>query len=242
MLRELATRYGRDNAGFFWIILEPMMFTVGVIFMYRGIMGPYDRSINLVPFILTGYMPLVMIRHTVMYSMNAAKMNGQLLYHRAVSVLDLFMARTILEVIGVTLGFFIIFGMMLAVGLAPIPYDIGLMYQGWFIDALTGVGLAFMLGAISEIFEVVERIVGLAMYLLVPISGTLFLSDWLPESVRGLALSLPFLNCTEMIRAGLFGPSIHPHYYAGYTALVAMTMVVVGLMLVRQVRSHLDIA
>ena len=30
MLREVLTRYGRHNVGFLWLILEPMLFTIGI--------------------------------------------------------------------------------------------------------------------------------------------------------------------------------------------------------------------
>ena len=33
MMRELSTRYGRDNLGFLWLIGEPLLFTFGVLIM-----------------------------------------------------------------------------------------------------------------------------------------------------------------------------------------------------------------
>jgi capsular polysaccharide transport system permease protein len=241
MLRELSTRYGRDNLGFLWVIGEPLVFTVGVLMMWRALRGPYENGLSVVPFVFTGYMPMILVRHIVMYSLNAAKINSQLLYHRNISVLDLFLARMILEFVGVTLAFFVILSLLLVFGLAPFPADPWLFYQGWFADGLTGCGLALVVGAISEVVEIVERIIAVTMYLLVPISGTFFMADWLPPDIRRVALLLPFLNCSEMIRAGFFGPAVNAHFDFPYTITFAATMVVAGLLLLRHVRARLDI-
>jgi capsular polysaccharide transport system permease protein len=240
MLRELATRYGRNNLGFLWVIFEPLVFCVGVLILWRAIRGPYEAGLSVIPFVMCGYMPTILVRHIVMYSLNAVKINGGLLYHKSISVLDLFFARIILEFIGVSLSFAVIFGVLISFGLAPLPANLGLVYEGWFITGFVGCGMALMVGAISEIVEVVERIIGVTLYILVPLSGTFFLAEWLPPDVRRIALLLPFLNCSEMVRAGVFGPSINPHYDVAYTVGCAMVMTFIGLLIVRHVRARAD--
>lgn len=241
MLRELATRYGRDNLGFLWVICEPLVFCVGVLILWRSIRGQYEQGLGVIPFVLTGYMPTILVRHIVMYSLNAAKINGGLLYHKSITILDLFMARIVLEFVGVTLAFFLVMAVLIVFGLAQTPYNLGLMYEGWFITAIVGCGMALMVGAISELFEVVERIIGVTLYILVPLSGTFFLADWLPSDARRFALLLPFLNCSEMIRAGYFGPSVNTHYDATFTLTCGVVMVFVGLLFIRHVRERVDV-
>ena len=36
MMREIHTRYGRDNLGFLWIMVEPLMFCLGVIVIWAS--------------------------------------------------------------------------------------------------------------------------------------------------------------------------------------------------------------
>src|SRR5580693_6528623 len=86
MLRELATRYGRDNIGFLWVIFEPMAFCLGVLVLWRTVRGPFENGLGVVPFTMTGYMPLVLLRHMTMYSLNAIKINNGLLYHKSITV------------------------------------------------------------------------------------------------------------------------------------------------------------
>jgi capsular polysaccharide transport system permease protein len=242
MLRELATRYGRDNIGFLWVVFEPLAFCVGVLILWRSIRGPYEQGIQVIPFVLTGYMPTILTRHVVMYSLNAVRVNTSLLYHRQISVLDLFMSRICVEFAGVTLAFFIAYCLLLVFGLAKLPENPFLIYEGWFITALVAGGMALVVGAIAEIVEVVERIIGLTLYILVPLSGTFFLADWLPSNVRQFALLLPFLNCAEMVRSGFFGSAINAHYDAVYTAGCGVVMAVLGLLILRHVRERVEVA
>jgi capsular polysaccharide transport system permease protein len=241
MLRELATRYGRNNLGFLWVIAEPLVFCAAVLLLWRAIRGPYENGLEVIPFVLTGYMPTILVRHMVMYSLNAVRVNSPLLYHRNITVLDLMLARVVLEFIGVTLGFFLIFGVLLAFGLAKPPENLALAYEGWFITAWVGFGLALVIGSVSEMQEVVERTIGVALYIVVPLSGTFFLADWLPTDARNAALVLPFLHCSEMIRAGFFGASVHPHYDAGYAAAWGAGLTLLGLLLIRHVRDRVEL-
>ena len=78
MLRELATRYGRNNLGFLWVIGEPLVFCAAVLVLWRAIRGQYENGIGVIPFIMTGYMPTILVRHVVMYSLNAIKVNSPL--------------------------------------------------------------------------------------------------------------------------------------------------------------------
>jgi len=242
MLRELATRYGRDNLGFLWVIVEPFIFCGLVMLLNRAVRGPYDRGLGVVPFIMTGYMPTILVRHVVTYSVNAIKINSPLLYHRSITVLDLYMARILLEVVGVSLAFVVVFGILYIFGLSPFPQNLGLVYQGWFICAFNAAGMALMVGSISEIVEVVERIIGVTLYILVPVSGTFFLADWLPPEYRAAALTLPFLHCAEMVRYGFFGNAMVPHYDAAYATTFGAVMMMIGLLAMRHVRDRVELA
>jgi capsular polysaccharide transport system permease protein len=241
LLREIATRYGRNNLGFLWVFAEPMVFAVGVLIMWRLIHGQYENGIAVVPFILTGYMPMILVRHIVGYSVNAIKINNALLYHKSLSVLDLYLGRIILEFLGVSLSGITVFVALLLLGIVPLPAYPLIIYEAWFIDLLICAGLALVVGVVSELFEVVERIISVMLYLLVPVSGTFFLADWLPEPYRGYVLALPFLHVAEMMRYGFFGSQVHPHYNAAYAALWGACMVCVGLLLMRQVRQRIEV-
>jgi len=241
LLRELATRYGRDNLGFLWVIGEPLVFAGGVLVLWNFARPPYEHGIPVLAFVITGYMPIILVRHMIAHGMYAVRVNQGLLYHRQVTVLHLFVARALLEFVGVTLAFVVIgAGLMLFGAMAP-PQNLPLVYGGWFILAAISLGLALIFGGLSEIFPFVERFVAVITYILVPLSGTFYMAAWLPPPLRQAALYLPFLHCVEMIRGGFFGEFTPTYYDAAYAAAWAAGFIVVGLALVRGVRSRVEI-
>ena len=76
------------------------------------------------------------------------------------------------------------------------------------------------------------------MYL--PLSGFMFLAEWLPENWRQVALSvIPSLHAYEMIRGGLLGNRIEAFYDIPYVSWILAIFTLVGLWLMRDVRKHL---
>src|SRR5215510_5657944 len=83
MLRDVATRYGRDNIGFVWVVLEPMILTVGVMIVWSAIaVGGHKEGVTLVEFVLTGYIPLTLWRHLTNSMVLIFRRSVPLLYHR----------------------------------------------------------------------------------------------------------------------------------------------------------------
>lgn len=241
IMRELSTRYGRDNIGFLWLLGEPLIFAFGVLIMWNVIKPTYEHGIRVTPFVITGYMPVILVRHMISHGLNSVKSNISLLYHRQVTVLHLYIARLTLEVIGVSLSFAVSVIVLVSLGLVEIPADFHLIYIGWFVLAWISFGLTLILGAIAEIFEYVERFVQLFTYILVPLSGTFYMVAWIPARFRGTLLYIPFIHCIEMIRAGFFGEFVPTFYSFGYPIAWAAGLTLAGLFLLRFVRERIDV-
>jgi ABC-type polysaccharide/polyol phosphate export permease len=69
-----------------------------------------------------------------------------------------------------------------------------------------------------------------------PASGAFFTVSMLPARLQSLATWIPTVNCTELLRAGLFGPAFGPHYSVGYMAVLNLALMIPGLLLVRHVQ------
>ena len=89
IVRELVTRFGRDNIGFLWIVAEPLLFAGLVGFVWTFIRGVDKGGISVVAFVVTGYIPLTFLRHSFGRSAKIFQSNSALLYHRQVKILDL---------------------------------------------------------------------------------------------------------------------------------------------------------
>jgi capsular polysaccharide transport system permease protein len=237
-LRELATRYGRENLGFLWVIGEPLLFCGAVSLMWSVIRPPYEHGIRIVPFIVTGYMPILLVRHVLSHGMYAARVNAPLLYHRQISVLHLFIARSLVEFVGVTFAFIVIFCMLAPFGLIMPPQQLHLVYIGWFLLAWISFGLALIFGALFELFEPIERFVQVITYILVPLSGTFYMAAWIPAQFRSYAMILPFIHTVEMVRGGFFGEFTPTYYSIPYVICWAAGLTILGLGLLSFVRSR----
>ena len=55
ILREMLTRYGRNNIGFLWLFVEPIMFTLIVVGIRSATSSIYQGSIPMVAFAITGW-------------------------------------------------------------------------------------------------------------------------------------------------------------------------------------------
>jgi capsular polysaccharide transport system permease protein len=237
-LRELATRYGRENLGFLWVIGEPLLFCGAVSILWSIVRPPYEHGIRIVPFVVTGYMPILLVRHILAHGMYAVRVNAPLLYHRQISVLHLFFARSLVEFIGVTFAFIVIFCILAPFGLISAPQKLHLVYAGWFLLAWISFGLAMIFGALFEIFEPIERFVQVITYILVPLSGTFYMAAWIPAQFRSYVLLLPFINTVEMVRGGFFGEFVQTYYNVPYTLSWAAGLTVLGLVLTAFIRDR----
>jgi capsular polysaccharide transport system permease protein len=241
ILRELATRYGRDNIGFIWLFGEPLLFFGFVLTMWSIIKPPYEHGIRLAPFLMTGYIPILMMRHMIGHTLMCVRANAGLLYHRRITIQHLFFSRLALEFIGVTLAFFVVFVVLAVYGVVPIPENVGLVYAGWFLLGWVTFGISLIIGALSELVEMMEKLVSALTYILVPISGMFFMAAWIPDQYRPVALLVPFLNCIEMIRGGFFGDFVTTYYSVAYVVAWGACTTFLGLILLTFLRSRVEV-
>ena len=128
ILREIHTRYGRENIGFLWVIGEPILFCAGVTIVWSAMRPAHEHGLPVAAIVITGYVPLTMWRHCVGRSVKAFEANGALLFHRHVSPLDIITARVLLEILGTLMAGGIVMLATMLVGAMEAPVDFGLLY------------------------------------------------------------------------------------------------------------------
>ncbi|PXW29598.1 ABC transporter permease [Paraburkholderia caballeronis] len=240
LMREIITRYGRHNIGFLWVFFEPMMFTLGITALWTATKATHGSNLPITAFAVTGYSTVLLWRNCVNRCALAILPNQSLLYHRNVRVLDIFIARILLEVSGATMSLIFLSSLFIMFGMMEPPDDIALMFGGWIYLALLGTGLGFTIGALTERSETVDRIWHTVAYLLFPLSGAIYLVDWLPPAAQKFVLLLPMVHGVEMLRSGYFGPLIKPHYDVSYMIASDLVLLLVGLLLVRETSQRVE--
>ena len=240
VLREILTRYGRQNIGFLWLFVEPMLFTLVIAAIWTATRGLHGWDLPIVAFALTGYSALLLWRNIPNRCFGALESNKSLLFHRQVQIPDVYWARIILEVLAGTTSFVVLAIAFWAVEILLPPEDAFQVLGGWLLLCWFAAGLGLTLGGLSEKFEVVSKLWPPMTYALLPLSGAAFIADALPKEAREIVLYLPMLNCVEIIREGWFGSKMTAHYYVGYVVVFNLLLTFAGLAMVRQVGKGLD--
>lgn len=242
MIRELVTRFGRENIGFLWIMAEPLLFAGLVGIVWTFLRGPESHGISVVAFVASGYIPLTFLRHSFGRSAKIFQANSALLYHRQVKVLDFIFVRVSIEAIGAMMAY-IFAGIVLAFfGMFPIPANAGALVFGWAIYIVFVLALSTIIAPLSEISEVVEKLVPISVYAAIPVSGVFNMASWLSPAAREALMWSPLVSGMELMRYGLFGDAVTPYYDIPKALGISLGCLLLGLILCRRVRRTLAVA
>ncbi|MFT3975866.1 MAG: ABC transporter permease [Sphingomonas bacterium] len=241
MIRELHTRFGRENIGFLWIMVEPLLFAGLVAIIWRFMKGPEEHGVSVVAFTVSGYIPLMLFRHAVTRCVALFIANGSLLYHRQVHILDFILVRFLIEMVGSMMAFVFIGSILILFDLFPVPADVGMLVGGWLLYSLFTLSLCFIIAPLSEMSEVLEKFIPVTTYVMIPFSGAFTMVSWLMPKMRTYILWSPFVNAMELIRGGLWGNKVTIYYNVWNPIGCSMICMLVGLALCRRVRRTLAV-
>lgn len=209
VLRQILLRWGRNNFGYLWLILEPLIL-IAVIAGFISFANSHglERAhygIGALPFLFLGVSSAWTWRNASHKCAGVFSGNIPLLEHRFIRPLDLFLAASAVEILGVSAAFVIIYGFLLLLGLLEIPQNIPLLILGWSLMCWFSFAYGIFFGAISgafDFFDFVMRGVNILFYIC---SGVFFAVVWLPPEYRDIALLTPMIHGTEMLRHAYFG-------------------------------------
>ena len=243
ILRELHTRYGRENVGYLWMFLEPMMLAsvIGLLHYETGHTA-YGVDLKPLPFGVLGYTVFILFRGIVNRAEGMIEANAPLLYHRSVTVLDLVFARAVLEFASVFMTFVVIMTLIVSVGLADPPARPLYLMLGWFFMWWYCLGHSLLITAITYENRTLGRLVHPYTYFMTGLSGAFYQMKWLPEGVRDWAEWLPTTTIFETARYGYFDSCTDEYAFYGYTSGVCLVSTWIGLILVRRMRDKIHLS
>lgn len=242
-MREIQVRWGRRNLGFLWLFTEPLVFSFPVLTMWWAIRGSQaPGGVPIMPFLWSGYLPLLIFRHVTGSALYVIRSNAHVMYHQAISPLDIVVGHCGLEALGNIAAVGFSFWVFYMLGVIPWPENLPLFLFGYLYMAWWAVAVGLVVAAWSERTDVVEHIWAPISYMYMPISGFFYLAAWLPVPVRHIALTvMPSLHAYEMIRAGLFGHRVETFYDVGYLTFILACLSFAGLWLVRDARRFIQL-
>lgn len=234
LMREIITRYGRNNIGFLWLFVEPLIMTVVMVLMWKLARAQEISSLNIVAFTITGYPMMMMWRNASNRAIGAVDANITLLYHRNVRVLDTLWSRMLLEVFGATTAQIFIMIVLIAIKWIEWPIDAFYMLLSWLLMTIFAFALGLVICSLAHKLDAFGKIWNTLSFVMMPLSGVFFFVDSLPNNIREIALWIPMIHGTEMFRAGYFGSSIVTYENPWYLLLCNLVLLLLGLAMVSQ--------
>ena len=241
IMREIHTRYGRENIGFLWVIGEPILFCAGVAVVWTAIRPSHEHGLQMTAMVVTGYVPLTMWRHAMQRATKAYAVNSSLLFHQLVTPLDIITARITLEVFGTILaGGMVLLGAIL-LGYMSVPENWALVYAGIGFVIYFCYGFSFIVAALTERSDLLEKAMGILSYLSLPFSGAFTMTGWLPAQYRFILEYSPLANAIEMIRFGEFGIGVVPYYSVSFLFFSCTLQMILGIYMTLKIRPHIEL-
>ena len=241
LMRELHTRYGRENIGYLWLIGEPLMLgtVIGLVHLTTSLR---DNGFNAVTFTIVGYCNFIMFRGIIGRSEGTLLSNQPLLYHSMVTVFDITFARAILEAAGTFSSFLILYSLLMLIGFAGFPERplyllAGVGYVFWFSF---GISMIIVGGTYEN--RLLERMTHPFSYFMIPLSGAFIRVAWIPEPYRHYFLFNPFPQIFELIRYGVFENATLEFVNFTYITGFCLVLTLLGLIALKAVRRRIELS
>ena len=239
MLRELHTRFGRNNIGYLWLVLEPMILALGISSFHLAAHVSLPFRFSPGTFYASGYITYIVFRNTVNRAAGVIESNKPLLFHRNVTLLDLTVARLLLDAIATTGAMIIILTTFVIFGLSPAPDRPWLIISGLALMSWLSFGVSAVVSGASEFSPLIERFVHPATYLLLPFSGMFYVLDELPRPLARITAVFPFPHIADLVRMGLRSDFNSTYLNIPYVIALCAGFTLIGLILLRMARRHM---
>lgn len=218
VLREMITRYGREGLGIIWIVAEPAMFIIGVMFIFSQIHSG-EGALSIAEYLALSYPTLLLWRNGTGRVTKAIEVNMALLHYRPVRPMDIIYSRILLEFASTTATFLILYLVFIAVGICQWPADLFTMLIGWLMVVWFCFAFVLTMAALAELSDAIERSSHIILYLMLPFSGVFLAAHLVPEPYRDYLLLFPLVDCVEWFHAGYYGDRMETYYYPVYTII-----------------------
>jgi len=242
MMRELHTRYGRENVGYLWMIGEPMMLATVIGILHSSASHtPYAGDIKALPFAVVGYTVFILFRGIVNRSEGGVEANAPLLYHRMVTVLDITIARALLEFAGVFMTYVVLMTLFIGFRLAMPPARPLVLMAAWALMFWYSLGHSLLITAISYENRTFGRFVHPYSYFMTGLSAAFFQIGWLPHPYREWLQWIPMTSIFELARHGQFDAADLKYYHGQYLIGSCFLLTWAGLIMMKLMRSKIHL-
>jgi capsular polysaccharide transport system permease protein len=242
MLRELHTRYGRENIGYMWLIAEPLMLATIIGSLHAGHHTEYGSDMKPISFAVLGYTVFIMFRGIVNRSEGGLESNAALLYHRMVTIFDIVTARALLETAGILLALATLTLILTFLGLGNLPERPLYLFAAIALMFWYAFGHSLIITAITHENRTIGRLVHPYSYFMIPLSGAFYQVEWVPHPYRDYLVWFPLPHIFELARYGQFRAANLTYFSGQYIVGACLILTWIGLICLKLVRSKVHLS
>lgn len=242
ILRELHTRYGRENIGYLWVVLEPLMLATMIGLIHARSPSHFGSDLKPVPLALIGYCNFITFRSIVNRAEGAMEGSATLLYHRTISLLDILISRALLEIGGTWIAFMLLISASIVIGVSNPPERPLYVLLGMVLMGTLSFSCGLVVTAATHDNRSLGRLVHPLSYILMPLSGAFFTMEMLPPSLRAVFLYIPLAHIFELLRYGWFKAATPEYIDPLFLAEWILGSLLLGLLLLSRMRARIHMS
>lgn len=232
VLRETVARLSARRAAWLWLLLEPVIHVVFMLFIFTVIRMRVVGGIEITVWLMVGLLAFFMFRRTATQAMTAVGSNQALFAYRQVKPVDAVLVRAGLEGFLMILIAIILFTGAGLFGIDILPADPLAVLEAFFGLWLVGLGFGLMASVAIELVPEIGNLIRFAMRPLYLLSGVIIPIAAVPQPYRDWLLLNPVAHGLEAARLG-FAPYYHavPELSIAYVYGFALVSIFLGLAL-----------
>lgn len=209
IMRDIRSRYFNHGLGFLIVPLFPVAHIAMLLGIYRVTGREAIFGDDMALFFATGLFPALTFTYISRYMSVSVVANKSMLSFPAVHLLDIVLARSFLEFIGIMVSMFVIYVILLSIGSDPIPRSPATALLALLSTIVLSIGVGIVVSVISAMLPMFPMGYALSMIVVYLSSGAPIYLHGFPEEVVYYCSFNPVFHAVEWMRSA---------YYLGYPA------------------------
>ncbi|KRD63445.1 ABC transporter permease [Ensifer sp. Root278] len=238
ILRDIRSRYFNHGLGFLVAPLFPVAH-VGIllaIYSFTGRSATFGDDMML--FFATGLMPVLTLTYVSRFMSSSIVANKSMLSFPAVHLMDIVLARSLLEFVAIVISVIILVIILLSLGTNPFPYRPEQALMCMAVTAMLAVGVGIIISVISAMVPTMSMIYALFTVLIYLSSGGPIYLDTYPEEVVYMLSFNPAFQCVSWMRQAYYQGYAAPFLDKTYLFLWSTSTLSAGLLMERTLRKY----
>lgn len=239
ILRDIKSRFLGSAWGYFVSIGWPLSHIVLLLLVHGafGRLQPYGESATV--WYSTGIVPFMAFSYTLRFVVLGLLQNSPLLSFPAVRVLDIVLARAIVEIFSVSIVFFVLAAALEIMGMSFIPDRPLVAFYALFLSFVLGLSFGIIFGGLSKISPGWNTVSMLFVLTLWAGSGIFFVPTYFPSFVLEILYASPLIHIIDLFRSAYFDGFAEERANVTYAVCWCAGSLFISLLLERLLRGRI---